>query len=181
MKKIAVAGLLTAVMSVASAQLYVAGGMGQASLKLDCAGAPVCDKTDTGGKVHVGYQITPALALEGTYFNFGKATLKGPGGTASLKSTAIGVGVAGRAEVYDRVTLVGRLGLATVEAKGAVNATTLVGKSTSSTPQLYFGAAAEVALVKNVKAFAAADFSKTELDGESGSVRLLTLGMQYGF
>ncbi|WP_338439505.1 hypothetical protein [uncultured Aquabacterium sp.] len=68
-------------MSVASAQLYVAGGMGQASLKLDCAGAPVCDKTDTGGKVHVGYQITPALALEGTYFNFGKATLKGPGGS----------------------------------------------------------------------------------------------------
>ena len=181
MKKIAVAGLLTAMMSVASAQLYVGGGLGQAHLNLECPANVVCDKTDMGGKVYVGYQITPFLALEGTYFNFGKATLKGPGGSASLKSTAIGVGVAGRAEVHDRLTVVGRLGLATVEAKGAVDTTSLVGSSTYSSPQLYFGAAAEVALAKNIKAFAAADFSKTDLDGESGSVRLLTVGMQYGF
>ncbi|TDP81786.1 outer membrane protein with beta-barrel domain [Aquabacterium commune] len=168
-------------MSVASAQLYLGGGMGQARLKLDCSDVVLCDKTDTGGKGYVGYQITPVLALEGTYFNFGKATRKGPGGSASLKSTAIGVGVAGRAEVYKRVTVVGRPGLVTVEAKGAVNAATLVGTSNSSTPQVYFGAAAEVALVKNVKGFAVAHFSKTELDGESGSVRLVTVGLQYGF
>lgn len=181
MKKIAVAGLLTAMMSVASAQVYVGGGVGQTGLSVECPSGVTCEDTDTGGKFYVGYKLTPNLALEGTYFNFGEATARGPGGRGSLKTTAIGFGLAGRAPLSERFTLVGRVGLAQVNAKGSLNTFYSVGADTQSSAQAYFGAAAEFGLAKNLKAFVAADFSKTEYDGESGSVHLLNVGVQYDF
>jgi OmpA-OmpF porin, OOP family len=183
MKKIAVAGLLTAMMSAASAQVYVGGGLGRGHLNVDvtCPATVKCEDTDTGSKLYVGYRITPVLALEGTYFNFGTATVKGPGGNASLKATAIGVGMAGRMAFSDRLALVGRLGLATVEAKGSVDTTTLVGSDSTSTPQVYVGIATEFSMTKSLKVFAAADFSRFEIDDDSGAVSLLNVGLQYDF
>ncbi|OGA82829.1 MAG: hypothetical protein A2711_10145 [Burkholderiales bacterium RIFCSPHIGHO2_01_FULL_63_240] len=181
MKKIAVAGLLTAMMATASAQVYVGGGIGQTHLNVDCASSVTCDATDTGGKLYVGYKFTPNLALEGTYFNFGEATARGPGGRAALKTTAIGLGLAGRAALSERVSFVGRLGLAQVKADGSVNTVSLVGSDSETSAQAYFGLAVEFALMKSLKAFASADFSQIEVDGDSGAVRLLGVGLQYDF
>lgn len=181
MKKIAVAGLLTAMMAAASAQVYVGGGVGKTHLNIDCVAGARCEDTDTGGKVYVGYKFNPHLALEGAYFNFGEASATGPGGRASLKTTALGVGLAGRAALSERVTFVGRLGLAQVKADGSVDTVTLVGSDTQTSAQAYFGVAVELLLTKNLKAFAAADFSQTEVDGDSGAVRLLGVGLQYDF
>ena len=181
MKKIAVAGLLTAMMTTASAQVYVGGGIGQTHLNVDCASSVTCDATDTGGKLYVGYKFTPNLALEGTYLNFGEATARRPGGRASLKTTAIGFGLAGRAPLSERFTLVGRLGLAQIRADGTLDTGSMVGSDAQNTAQVYFGVAAEFALTKSLKAFASADFSQTEYDGDTGAVRLLGVGLQYDF
>jgi len=181
MKKIAVAGLLTAMMATASAQVYVGGGIGQTHLNVDCASGVRCKDTDTGNKLYVGYKFSPTLALEGTYFNFGEATATGPGGRASLKTTAIALGLAGRAPISERISFVGRLGLAQVKADGSLDTVYMVGADTENSAQAYFGLAVEVALIKNLKAFASADFSQTEFDGDSGAVRLLSVGLQYDF
>ncbi len=181
MKKIAVAGLLTAMMAVASAQVYVGGGIGQTHLNVDCAAGVKCKDTDTGGKVYVGYEFTPNLALEGTYFNFGAAKATGPGGHASLKTTALGLGLAGRASLAKNFFIVGRLGVAQVKADGSLDTHYMVGSDAQNTAQAYFGIAAEYAVLKNLRVFAAADFSQTEFDGDKGAVRVLNVGLQHDF
>lgn len=75
MKKIAVAGLLTAMMGVASAQVYVGGVIGQSHVNLSCDDYNLgCDKSDTGTKFYVGYKLNPIVALEAAYVDFGKGT-----------------------------------------------------------------------------------------------------------
>lgn len=184
MKKIAVAGLLTAMMSAASAQLYVGASLGQGhySFKVDCSPANVkCDDTGTGKKLYIGYQITPVLAWEGTYFSFGKASVKGPGGKAQLEATAVGVGMAARVTVVDGLALVGRLGLATVEAKGKLTTASSLASDSTSSPQVYAGFGAEYSLTNKLKAVATADFTRAETDDGSGDLRLLNVGLQYSF
>ena len=181
MKKIAVAGLLTAMMSAASAQVYVGGGVGQTHLNVECPSNVTCEATDTGGKLYIGYKLNPSLALEGTYINFGEATARGPGGRVSLKTTAIGLGLAGRAPMSDRFSLVGRIGLAQVKAQGTLDTVYSIGGEDYNSAQAYFGIAAEFALTQKLRAVASADFSQTEYDGDSGAVRLLSVGLQYEF
>ena len=50
-----------------------------------------------------------------------------------------------------------------------------------SSTKLYFGLGVEYALQKNFKVTAGADFTNAEFQGDSGSVRLLSIGAQYDF
>ncbi len=147
MKKIAVAGLLTALMAGASAQVYVGGTVGVSQLELDCEGATTCDDTGSGSKIYGGYKITPNVSIEAGYINFGKANVKGKGEVVGF-----------------------------VPGYGSLNYS-----ETDSTTKAYVGVAAEYAFTKNFKGVASADFTQTEFDGDSGAVRLFSVGVQYDF
>lgn len=185
MKKIAVAGLLIAMMSVASAQVYVGGNIGQGHANVDCDGLISCDRTDTGYKLYAGYQITPGIAVEGAYVSFGKAQAKARYGNvlvnAELKSNGVLLAAALRHGFTPEFSVVGRLGLSflSTETKawsGAVNAS-----STSDSVKPYLGLGAEFAMTKSLRATVAADFTEAEDEDSSGRVRLLSVGLQYNF
>jgi predicted porin len=200
MKKIALAAALIGTMSAASAQVYLAGNIGQARFEVDCPDNFSCDKSDTGYKLTAGYQLTPLVALEASYVDFSKAkgTVSGPGGNATLRSDTSGylLAAAMRHNVTPEVALVGRLGLSFLKSKnsGTVSSTDSSdfskSKSFDSTKP-YLGLGAEYALTNQLRLTVGVDFTEAKIaddvDREFGvtststSVRLLSAGVQYAF
>lgn len=194
MKKIAVAGLLTAMMAAASAQVYVGGAIGQARINLSCADFDAgCDRTDTGHKLYVGYKLNPLVALEAAYVDFGKATR---GYTDSyydgfawrdmvvqqrVEASGALLGAAFRYATHPQLSLVGRVGLSFLKTKGASNSVAENTSASDDSVKPYLGLGVEFAVNKNLRITADADFTTVELNGSSGSVRLLGMGLQYGF
>lgn len=174
MKKIALAALLAASFGGASAQVYVGGGFGPSHVNIDCpAILGNCDTSDTGYKVYGGYKLNPAVALEVAYVDFGKAKFTG----GSFATDGFLINAAFRHNFTRELNGVARLGVATLDTK-------LSGpfvSQTDSSTKLYFGLGVEYALQKNFKITAGADFTNAEFQGDSGAVRLLSIGAQYDF
>lgn len=196
MKKIAVAGLLTAMMGVASAQVYVGGVIGQSNVNLSCEDYNLgCDKSDTGTKFYVGYKLNPIVALEAAYVDFGKGTRGFTGSyydgfvisSVDVKETVEARGAllaaAFRYAAHPQLSLVGRLGLAVLKTRATMSAPAIDYRYSESDDSVkpYFGLGLEFALNKNLRITADADFTNAELNGDSGSVRLLGVGLQYAF
>ena len=157
MKKIALAAALLALTGAASAQLnnkaYIGGAFGPSEVSVECGFPYNCDSTDTGYKLYAGYKVHPQIAIEAGYIDFGKAqvNLSSVNG-GSLATDGFVVNAAGRLPLTRELNAVGRLGLGL-----------------------------EYAFNKNIKGSAAADFSTGEFNGAEGSVRLLSIGVQYDF
>ena len=188
MKKIALAGLLTAMMATASAQVYVGGAIGQARVNLACADYDLgCDKSDTGHKLYVGYKFNPLIAIEGAYVNFGKATRghtdSGYRITESFESSGPIVAAAFRYAAHPQLSLVGRVGVSFLSTKYNESAQNypFAYSTTDESVKGYVGVGVEFALNKNLRITADADFTTAEVMNEKGSVRLLSVGLQYGF
>jgi len=196
MKKIAVAGLLTAMMGVASAQVYVGGVIGQSHVNLDCADYDRgCDKSDTGHKLYFGYKLNPAVALEAAYVNFGKGTRAYTGSyydgsvlrdirvEESIEATGALIAAAFRYAAHPQLSLVGRLGLSILKTRyeEAARFTTYNSSQSDDSVKPYVGLGLEFAVNKNLRITADADFTTAELNGDSGAVRLLGVGLQYAF
>lgn len=177
MKKIALAALLAVSFGGASAQVYVGGGFGPSHVNIDCpAILGNCDTSDTGYKVYGGYKLNPAVALEVAYVDFGKAKFTG----GSFASDGFLINAAFRHNFTRELNGVARLGLATLDTKLS-GPRVIGGSQTDSSTKLYFGLGAEYALQKNFKVTAGADFTNAEFQGDSGAVRLLSIGAQYDF
>lgn len=177
MKKIALAALLAASFGGASAQVYVGGGFGPSHVNLDCpAILGSCDTSDTGYKLYGGYKLNPAVALEVAYVDFGKAKFTG----GSLAADGFLINAAFRHNFTRELNGVARLGVAALDTKLS-GPRVIGGSQTDSSTKLYFGLGAEYALQKNFKLTAGADFTSAEFQGDSGAVRLLSIGAQYDF
>lgn len=188
MKKIAVAGLLTAMMAAASAQVYVGGAVGQARVNLSCEDFDLgCDKSDTGHKVYAGYKFNPLIAIEGAYVNFGKATRgyteDGYRVTESFEASGPIVAAAFRYAAHPQLSLVGRVGLSFLSTKFKASAPNypFAYSTTDESVQGYVGVGVEFAMTKNLRLTADADFTTAEVMDEKGAVRLLSAGLQYAF
>lgn len=194
MKKIALAGLLTAMMATASAQVYVGGVIGQSHINLDCTDYDQgCDRTDTGHKLYVGYKLNPLIALEAAYVDFGKGTRSYTGAYYDgflLRNTVVQerieasgalVAAAFRYAAHPQLSLVGRLGLSMLKTKGSSHSVVGTYSVSDDSVKPYLGLGVEFALNKNLRITADADFTSAELNGDSGSVRLLGVGVQYAF
>lgn len=188
MKKIALAGLLTAMMAAASAQVHVGGAVGQARVNLSCEDFDLgCDKSDTGHKVYVGYKFNPLIAIEAAYVDFGKGTRgytdSGSEFTQSFESRGALVAAAFRHAAHPQLSLVGRVGLSFLKTKYKESARDYGVTSSLSDESIkpYFGLGIEFALNKSLRITADADFTTAEVDDEKGSVRLLSVGLQHSF
>jgi opacity protein-like surface antigen len=181
-KKVAGLALLSAVAGGAMAQAYVGIGLGQTHVSKLCDTATTgvaCHDNDFGVKAYGGYAIDEMIAAELGYIKFGKATLDAGTAHAELEGRAFTVGAALRMAFTPTLGGVVRAGLAKVKVED--RATTYVGGSTTST-QPYLGLGLEYSFEKSVKGTLAYDRTRAKnIRGETGSVSLLSAGLQYGF
>lgn len=92
----AVAAALACLVTAPAQAQYLGAGIGPSKIEIDCTGSTSCDTTDTGWKVYAGWTVAAPLALELTYFNWGKAhstAVPAGGGTSSLDTKAKGFGL----------------------------------------------------------------------------------------
>lgn len=184
MNKITLAAALLAVATSASAQLankaYIGGAFGPSNVSVDCGYPYSCDNDDIGYKFYAGLKVHPQVAIEGGYIDFGESNISvGSYGVGTIAVDGFVVNAAGRLPFTRELSGVGRLGLAFVDTK--VSGNTYYGRRTDSSTNLYVGLGLEYSFTKNLRGTASADFTSGEIEGEEGSVRLLSIGLQYDF
>jgi outer membrane autotransporter protein len=180
----AIAALLVATASQADPYVVVSAGV--ANHDVDCTGTTSCDKRGTGLKLIGGYKLTPNFAVEGGYLSFGKSEFSGPGlgGTigASVKVSGFGIGAAFHHDLNPNWDVVGRLGVASLDADYDLtfNGASVDSGSDSST-KLYGGFGVGYKISPNLSLNAAYDFSKAKLLDEDLKVNMFSVGMTYSF
>lgn len=178
MKKIAVALSLMGALGCAFAQTYVGATLGATNLRVDCGSATSCDKNDVGYKLYGGAKLSRSLAGEVSYLSFGKAKFTGGAVDYTYEAHALVAAVALSGEITPELTATVRVGMADVDSRKTTGG---AGGSTESHLKGYAGLGASYALSKNWWAVASADFTEAEYAGVGGTVRLLSLGVQYNF
>lgn len=181
MQKLALALAVCAMSAGAFAaedKFYVGGAIGRGSHNVeDLPGASV-DESDTGYKLFGGYRFSKELAVEVGYFDFGQATAKvGSLTVGKYETSAFGGGVAFTLPFADKWSGIGRLGLASVKTKG-----TVLGISDSEdNVKLYGGLGIGYAITPQINVQGTWDFTQAEIDGDSGRVDLLAIGVTFSF
>lgn len=164
--------------------LYFSGAIGQSHTALDCAGTLSCDKTDTGVKLLVGVPVHPVVALEVAYVDFGKARFKAPVDgvgvvDGSFKASGWLGAVALRHAFHPQLHGVLRLGASALSTEGQGSAGRITVKLQDDAIKPYVGLGLEFAATRNLQVIGGLDFTRAELEGESASMRLLSIGLQY--
>lgn len=187
MKQPVLSALLALILSAtAHAETYIGGVIGASQIDANCNLTTECDTNDTGVKLYGGYVLPnsplPQLALEVGYINFGQAKAS----TTSLVVRTVDVsaltfGAAMRLKFTPALNGVGRLGTAYVNAEDNGVGLFGVGAKSKSGFELYAGLGLEYAINKQFKLVGTADFSSYDTGNQSGSVRLIGIGAQYGF
>ena len=168
------------------AQGYVGAAIGASNVDFDCSGLSTCDRSGIAAKVFGGYKFTPHIAIEGTYFSFGKAQVAffdpGLGNvTADLKAAGLGIGAAFFGQFSQDWSGVARVGVASIKSEIDVAASSGSGRLDDSKAQPYFGLGVGYALSKSATLDVAADFSRAEIAAEKADLRALTVGVTFSF
>ncbi|MBC3872708.1 outer membrane beta-barrel protein [Undibacterium flavidum] len=180
-----VAGLVVG--ASASAQVYVAGTVGQAKWNADCnqSGAS-CDKTGNSYKVIGGYNLDKNFALEASYFSLGKmkATASSGGITGFAEAKGTGFELAGvvKRDFNDDFAGFAKLGLARVSVDTSANVPSIVkmASDTNSTqPVLGFGLTYKVS--KEIALRGEVETRRVKIGDEKSSVNNFSVGVQYTF
>ena len=181
------AGLILVAASSAHAQAYVGGNIGWAKLSVDCSGVPNCDRTDTGYKAYGGYRFGEGFAVEGVYFDWGKATGQDSTLSAEVKGSGWGLGVAYFLPFATDFSAVGRLGAVRNQGKLRVNDSYL-GMSESNTTnswQVYGGIGVAYNVMPNLAITAEADFSRVKYgaagESDTSTSSLYSFGLRFSF
>ncbi len=182
------AGLVAAVAALActlahadsSSQFYLDLGLGKGHFNGDCTGMSHCDDSSTGYKLFGGYRLTPGVAVELGYFNFGKPqgdVAQPAGGVARVHghNDGIGGGFAFTTDLASWLNLTGRLGV--MGMKSSVtggNGGAYLGASSESRGKVYAGVDLGFVVSRNVTLHASWDLSNSAF--ENRRVDLLSLG-----
>lgn len=177
MKKMVLAAVLAAIAGAASAQGYVGGVAGLTRYGVDCSGTTSCDKSDSGYKVYGGYEFNPNWAVEVGYTDFGKTEGAVGAFRAEIEAQAISVVGVLRGQFANDWAGVVRLGIASVNSKLTSN----FGNTSETEAKAYAGIGLEYAITKAFKLTASADFTDAEVQDQTGGVKMISLGLQYGF
>lgn len=189
MKKLVSAASLAMLAASASAQVYVGGNFGATHLNVDATGTTSHDDSGTGYKLFGGYSFNPNVAVELGYIDFGKAKATSYSQyvgilNSEVKSSGAYFAAALRGNLSHDFTGVARLGLVSMKSKIDVarGSAGYTSSATGDEARALLGLALEYSITKNFKVSADADFSTSaEIGGESGSVRMLSIGAQYSF
>jgi len=164
----------------ASAQVYVGGNLGWGKISRSCEDGLSCKDNHVGYRAHIGYNDTAAIAGELGYLNFGSVKFDdGEGLRGKVKAHAMTLGLAFRKEFEPGLKGVLRVGAARVTGKVSANNGF---SSDNSTVQPHLGLGVEYTIMPNVQATGALDATRGSIrDGDTGSLFLLSAGVQYQF
>ena len=94
---------------------YAGLHIGQTSVDDACTGiggpGVSCDDKDSAWKILGGYQFNRHFAVELGYTDLGEVSASGPGGSASVESTAFEVVAVGIFPIADKFSIYGKLGM----------------------------------------------------------------------
>jgi OmpA-OmpF porin, OOP family len=183
-------GVATLAAPAAQAQGYVGGGIGPARINIDCAGFTTCDKTSTGGKLYGGWLFTPQWAAELGYFNWGKAKASGTidvegtpvTGSADVKGTGFGVGVAYVAPFTPQWSGVVRACVARNKGKTSVSALGTSASESFNSTEPYLGFGVGYDWMPNLSLTGEVDFSRVKYtSSDKADAYMVTVGLRWKF
>ncbi len=160
---------------------YLLGAFGKSSYNIDCEGFRQCDKSGSMTKVVAGYRMNQGLAIEGVAMNFGKATAADSGVDVDAKITAYGVGAALMFDMTPQFGGVLRLGAASVKATATGRGFGITVSESETKIKPYYGIALAYRFSKAVWFEAGYDGTSGEIEGDSGRVTGLSLGVGLRF
>lgn len=143
-----------------------------------CRGVQECDRTGNAFKLIGGYKLTPSLAVEGGYWNYGRLTSRNNGITTELEASAFGAGLAYHHPFAPQWQGVARLGLSAMDAKVSNNAGF---SAQESSAQFYGGLSLGYVLAPNIALDGAWDFSFGSVNGSNFEINAVSLGLRVGF
>lgn len=145
-----------------------------------CTNVSPCDYKGKYTKLYAGTQVSSMWFVEAALIDFGKAQFN-----TDDKATAhaIALSLAYRQEVFSRLTLSTRLGVAYVQTNLKTPVVNLnepaIDSSNKLQPLLGFGA--EYAITDLISAVASADFSRAKLAEHSARINTYGLGLSVNF
>jgi OmpA-OmpF porin, OOP family len=180
------------------------GNVGQANYTIDDAkitsglqGAGLAtstindNRTDTGYKLFGGYQFNKNFALEGGYFDLGKAGFTAttvPAGTLNgqIKLRGLNLDAVGFLPITENLSLLGRVGANYAEAKDSFSGTGAVTVAnpavTQSGTNVKYGMGLEYALTKTLALRGELErYRVNDAVGNHGDVDLFSVGLVYRF
>jgi OOP family OmpA-OmpF porin len=184
-KKILLATAMMALMGGASAEMTsfrIGAAVGSARLDFDCSGATSCDKSDTSYKIYGDYRLNDMWSVEAGYMKLSqlKATLGAD--DLKIKATAPYLALAARSNIMQDLDGVVRLGLARVRTESSVLVSGVTAEQAQIKVKPYLGLGLEYSIMPNLQAVVGADFTQGEADDmTTGTIRFLSVGVQYGF
>lgn len=170
MKKAIVGIAVSLLAGVSAASPYVSASAGSSTVDA-CEGASNCDDGSTGFKILGGFKFNPNMAIEGGYFDFGKASSLGD----TFKVNGFGVGGAFHFDVNSDFGVVARLGVANMKGEASASS------SSETSTQLYGGLGLGYKVAPNWSVDAAYDFSKAKFAGEKVDAHMFSVGVTFGF
>jgi hypothetical protein len=143
-----------------------------------CRSVQECDRTGNAFKLIGGYMVTPSLAVEGGYWNYGRLTGERNGVTTKLNASAFGAGLAYHHPFAPKWQGVARLGLSAMDAKLSNNAGFSVKESSA---QFYGGLSLGYVLAPNMALDGGWGFSFGSVNGSNFDINAVSLGLRVGF
>jgi OmpA-OmpF porin, OOP family len=129
---------------------YAGLSLGQSKADDACTGVSglgiSCDDKDTAWKILGGYQFNRNFAVEFGYTDLGEVSASGPGGSASIETTAFEVVAVGMMPIADKFSIYGKLGM----YRGETDASGPGGSISESTTDLTFGVGVRYDFTRNL-------------------------------
>ncbi len=150
--------------------LYIGGSVGSSHYKGSSIGGVATDRSSTGSKLFGGYQITPNLAVEGGYVDFGKFT----SAAGQLKADGLYLDAVGSVPLSGPLTAYGKLGVFNGKTKGS-----LVGSDRGTSAKL--GAGLNYAIDRKHSVQGEWERYRLDTSGVRANTDLYTLGVKYSF
>ncbi|MDP2879717.1 MAG: outer membrane beta-barrel protein [Sulfuricella sp.] len=148
------------VSSLACAEAYVGGSIGQSMTKFDSSDFTVPgittshEKTKTAYKLFAGYNFNPSFAIEGGYADLGKPSSKFISATETVpqtqKESAWFVAGKGTLPINEQFNLFGKLGLTQNKVSASWSDSTGSGSGSDSRNGVLYGIGAEYNVTKQV-------------------------------
>lgn len=150
--------------------LYIGGSAGSAHYKGPSIGGVATDRSSTGTKLFGGYQITPNLAVEGGYVNFGK--VKSTAG--QLKADGLYLDAIGSVPLSGPLSAYGKLGVFNGKTQGS-----LIGSDRGTHAKL--GAGLTYAIDRNLSVQGEWERYRFDTTGVRANTDLYSLGVKFNF
>ncbi|MFT3856790.1 MAG: outer membrane beta-barrel protein [Aquabacterium sp.] len=190
MKKILAGLVMLAVVGATHAQqarqapqrLYVGAAYGMTSLKISCDQTTQCDVHDSGPKIYAGLNLTPTIAVEAAYMDFGDAGYRlGSTAHAAGDARALVANLAFRHAFIPEFSGVLRAGFAYVKSRGEISNGVVTVDETENEIRPYFGIGFEYRFDKMWTGTLGADFTRGEVGDVKARLEMYSVGAQLNF